>query len=464
MIVQCERCSARYRLEDTKITGRGARITCPRCRHVFVVYPDGINPAPTVDTAPAAPEAVAPEAPVARRSAEGLDFATVGIASWKVKVKIGLVYDFSDIKTLKKYIQDGRVTAEDAISHDGASWTVIGDIPQLDAWFVKVYHDAQARLEAARAENFSEDEPTTIVGAGGLGASLAAEALRQGREPRLPPSPVAKGAPKPTPTGNRFVDPFETARNARPARTPEPAQQAPARRSLLPLAAIIVFGAALGAGGWWWSQRDQAMREAAKAAEAQADVAEAADLAARQQAAKERVQDKVKQTLESGGQPLPPIEDEDEVLIPVGPRGSSGSTGQASYAGNVTPAVPTDDATTVRPLTAADHAAAGDTSAQSGNWSGAVEAYSQAVALSPNSGDYRARLGKALYFRADHGAAERELKNASRLGATDPEVSKYLGYIAKAQGDLAGANGYFNEYLSGNPPDADAIRREMGGG
>lgn len=40
MIVTCPACSARYKINESKIKGRGAKITCPRCAHRFVVYRD----------------------------------------------------------------------------------------------------------------------------------------------------------------------------------------------------------------------------------------------------------------------------------------------------------------------------------------------------------------------------------------------------------------------------------------
>ena len=43
MIVTCESCKARYKLDDSKVSGRGAKITCPKCRHVFVVYAQAVE-------------------------------------------------------------------------------------------------------------------------------------------------------------------------------------------------------------------------------------------------------------------------------------------------------------------------------------------------------------------------------------------------------------------------------------
>ena len=38
MQVACDHCGAEYELDESEITGRGVRITCPSCSHVFVVY------------------------------------------------------------------------------------------------------------------------------------------------------------------------------------------------------------------------------------------------------------------------------------------------------------------------------------------------------------------------------------------------------------------------------------------
>ena len=38
MQVACEHCGTEYSLDKENITGRGVRITCPSCSHVFTVY------------------------------------------------------------------------------------------------------------------------------------------------------------------------------------------------------------------------------------------------------------------------------------------------------------------------------------------------------------------------------------------------------------------------------------------
>ena len=226
MVITCPSCSARYRLNPDKIQGRGAKITCPKCTHVFVVFTDqdeaasppepppqprvktparpvssgslgvhrdsatttgafkavGIEetsapkrtntdgairvvaPGPrstrrmrTLDTgemsAPPPPEVTAPPTPAQTgdvSSAADLDFRSVGIKTWKVKVAIGLIYDFSDIATLKKYLADKKVTPDDLISHNNKDWTRIGDIPDLEEHFISTWKEAKAAVDSGQ--------------------------------------------------------------------------------------------------------------------------------------------------------------------------------------------------------------------------------------------------------------------------------------------------------------------------
>ena len=162
MVVTCEHCGARYRLDQNRIQGKGARITCPRCRHVFVVYQS--------EEGGVATEAVADERPV---DVHSLDFKAVGIANWKVKTGIGLVYDFSDYKTLRKYLQEGRVSSTDQLSHDGESWTEIKAISDLEIHFIDTYVAARAgKKQEAKEEVAAEDAAQESVDAGAIADGL----------------------------------------------------------------------------------------------------------------------------------------------------------------------------------------------------------------------------------------------------------------------------------------------------
>jgi predicted Zn finger-like uncharacterized protein len=50
MIVQCEICGAKYNIEDSKITAKGVKVRCAKCKHVFSVEPPSLSPPPQPQT------------------------------------------------------------------------------------------------------------------------------------------------------------------------------------------------------------------------------------------------------------------------------------------------------------------------------------------------------------------------------------------------------------------------------
>lgn len=217
--VQCEKCKTRYKLDETRIQGKGAKITCPKCRHIFVVMKDALQAGgdddgegmlqdnasesvstsqiPAVNLQAASTAAVAaarpPEAPPAPvsdepevmrpASAESLSWKDVGLTSFKVKVAIGLVYDFSDIGTLRKYIGEKRVAPTDRISFDGKTWTVIKDVPDLDAFFIDQW--VALKKERLKEERAGRSPSGPTIGDGRKGGS---EKKSTSRMPAFNPS------------------------------------------------------------------------------------------------------------------------------------------------------------------------------------------------------------------------------------------------------------------------------------
>ncbi len=238
--VKCDKCNTKYKLDDSRIQGKGAKITCPRCRNVFVVMKpvtglgaavDSDDPAETATVSmqhaarellrgglgskplesggvsgsrfPAARAAGAgsaePGGPLAGRgpkpdasrrkspdksvsallkttgplakfvkrpsNANELDWKEVGITTFKVKVGIGLVYDFSDVATLKKYIAENRVVETDRVSFDGKVWTVLKDINSVDEFFIDQW--VALKLERMLEEEREAEEaglPSPLAG------------------------------------------------------------------------------------------------------------------------------------------------------------------------------------------------------------------------------------------------------------------------------------------------------------
>jgi Tfp pilus assembly protein PilF len=103
-----------------------------------------------------------------------------------------------------------------------------------------------------------------------------------------------------------------------------------------------------------------------------------------------------------------------------------------------------------------DHVSAGDAAARSKQWELASSAYEKALEMQPQNGRIRARYGNALFKRGDMGGAEVELRQALSLGAA--VAHKYLGHMAREQGDISGANTHYQAYLGSSPPDARAIK------
>lgn len=40
MIIQCEKCQTRFKLDDSRITGKGVKVRCTKCKNVFIVQKD----------------------------------------------------------------------------------------------------------------------------------------------------------------------------------------------------------------------------------------------------------------------------------------------------------------------------------------------------------------------------------------------------------------------------------------
>lgn len=439
--------------------------------------------------------------PSARVDVHGLDFRRVGIHTWKVKVKIGLVYDFSDFRTLAKYIGEGRVTATDKVSHDGSTWTDIGSLEALERHFIDTYHRlereqlAAAAAEAAAVdddeEDFDDDEPTNIIGMGsgevpaaaaavslasfsssaaprilpgGDGGSLAAAtaaALQAEAGPEPSPAP-APYSPQPEPEGSpRFVDPFEKRKRdrsggrrpaARPPSPPPAAADGGSRGAFMGLGAIALVAFAV----WFFLLRtpDPAPRPAQPGGTAAQVEPPTTD--------REKLKQKIMDDLEPVPEPEldePEVEDDpwgveaEPELRPVVPEHVRRGQAQPSP----TPIQP--GARGGQASTAQDHLAAGDSAAGMGDWSTAAMAYRKAVSIDPRNAVYNGKLGIALRRTGDSAGAYAPLSTAASGGYS--VALRELGDLSAEQGDTAGALGYYQRYLNSRPRDAAEVQRKI---
>ena len=505
MIVTCDHCGARYRLDESKIPGRGARVTCPSCRHVFVVY----RREAAEDDAPAvvaSPKPIAPSPPSVEEEAAGLDvnaldFRSVGIGSWKVKVKIGLIYDFNDYKTFNKNVRDGRVTASDLISFDGSDWSPIGDLSALSQRFCEVYVRAQ-RAEEDANEEVGEDEPTRIMSTADIDIPATKKSIVPPAEESTGPS-VAVGAGEPASSGGldnsladafadaaaevdggkdwksggrdanqppRFVDPFEknssgsTSTRSTGSRSSNRSSSKPeeSEGSSGMMIAVALLGVILLGGGYWYMTANS--RAAVDASEpSEEPVVEAGEEGVGEGGiTPEEIRANLKNRLNENATPVEPVEPEpgydrdgfpiEQELIPLIPEEFRDGNGGAQQEQNGSMSIGGSEGST-------SHAAAGDAAAQSANWGAAAAAYQKAVDVEPRNARYIAKLCEYRYRSGNVSSARSSCSQAKQYGAS--AASKWLGHISYDQGDMSGAVGHYQSYLSSNPPDRNEIQRRI---
>ena len=505
MVVTCEHCGARYRLDKSRIEGRGARITCPKCKHVFVVYQEGAE----TETASEAP-AVAPEpAPTMERPTDvhALDFKSVGIATWKVKTSIGLVYDFSDFKTLRKYLKEGRVSQSDSLSHDGEQWTTISDVKDLETHFIDVFvaaHGARAPQPVAPEESPSgastEDSDDGGAIADQLLAALEAsaeeeasgieldmdsllEAATQSTDSGQGPASArrgseAKAVEQVAQTGNeesmghQFVDPFEALKQTRKSRgrlqstrvskkaAAEAAEAGQKQRKQLIMAALLLCSAAAYFGIDRTVDDGPSDVAVAKQQKKEAEEQKKASLQKRGEEARARMEENLNAALkEVKKEDMAAFTVEEDQLIALVPKEfQKGASGERPFSPPPAGGLPNmggDGVAGKRPVSPADHISMGDAASRSGRYTDAAASYKIALEAQPTNAVLRARLGHALFKGGNIDAAEVELRTALSAGAVS--AHKYLGHMAKEQGDISGANSHYQSYLRSAPPDAKAI-------
>jgi predicted Zn finger-like uncharacterized protein len=501
LIVSCESCKSRYKIDDSKISGRGARITCPRCKHQFVVYTADKNAGPSVvsqqnsdwddeptrvgakkgeKSRPSTPPAVgnatesigerptemsptmtgtptgmspisaaalaaqmrapppedepsgagyevssrqiqrlSPAEAAARASL--LDFRKVGINAWKVKVKIGLIYDFSDLKTLRKYIQDARVTPADLISHDGKSWRAIGDIPDLDVYFVETYDQLFADQAARPPE---EPKPKPSADTSTLDASRSFEEEMDSKRTRARPLPASQ-------------------RN-----TPQKPPDTGGSNTGMMVGIGLMVALVLAGGIWYATQGPGGQPPPLTPVQAPPSTVD-------QKSIREGI---IKNMTPTEAPQDPPTTLDPKLIVPtltpVGPRGTPPPVGSP---GGVSPG---NSTVSQKDSTASDFLEAGASAERAGRWAEAVVAYSQASKKEPRNASIRVRLGVAQYNAKDMSGAQSSLESAISLGAKG-ESLRVLGDIYAANGDVAGARDYYQRYLAGNPRDKVAVELKL---
>ncbi|MCO4744760.1 MAG: zinc-ribbon domain-containing protein [Proteobacteria bacterium] len=234
MIVSCPSCEERYKFSEEKLGKRGAKITCPKCRHVFVVYKDreteSLGRKSADGTITADERATAQPAPP--RNPWPRDFPTWSFrelgATWRVRKLQGMTYEFYSLEELNGFLEERQVSRSDQISIDGRDWHAIEDFSNLTAYFYDTWkrvESGEIQLDDEEDEEDEADAPTTIMGAASSLADEIRRAVQDARTPAPSPSRVSATPASATPrtSSPRETSPDQTGDHAGFV-TPPPAQ------------------------------------------------------------------------------------------------------------------------------------------------------------------------------------------------------------------------------------------------
>jgi len=196
MDVRCERCKTLYELDDTRVAEAGTAVRCTTCGHVFRVRKKVLLITEAVS--PGAESGAIPP-PVAEKP------------QWRVRSPSGRVIAFRELTSMQKWIVERKFGREDEISLHGDSWKRLGEIAELQPFFLLLdevdrVRELEERLR--RAEELPDEAASLLENE--LGTT----------SPALPPAPD-----QPVPTPIRLDSPIDAPASATLRMEPEGADR-----------------------------------------------------------------------------------------------------------------------------------------------------------------------------------------------------------------------------------------------
>ncbi len=194
MDVRCERCKTLYELDDARVSEAGTTVRCTTCGHVFRVRKKVFLMTEAVG---AGGESTAVPPPVVEKPA------------WRVRSPGGRMIAFRELTSMQKWIVERKFGRDDEISLHGDHWKRLGDIAELQPFFLLLdeVDRVHALEERLRRAELPDEAPSRLE-----------EELRAADRAR-PPEPTS------TPTPIRLETPIEPPPEV--ARRPEPGFDAP---------------------------------------------------------------------------------------------------------------------------------------------------------------------------------------------------------------------------------------------
>jgi len=548
MQVACEHCSAEYEVEESEISGRGVRITCPSCSHVFVVYHTPQEPSfemdieielddngelsmdldamlnsiideteagtdkakevegseskkesgeeldfevdvefdnvqfeniesdkaqgdvvaaqnvpvqselaadsgneTSVNQEGSAVDGVLEQQPdtnkthddllqkvtaeqIASMDVHSLNFASVGIKSWKVKKPIGLMFEYSDYKTFQKSLNDGRISSGDQISPDGKEWTPMSDIEDFEVFFCKTYAEFEQKEVVPEVKTVKEKVIPSLGGTNELASALAAAQAEV--EQANKPQTVRKSTPK--------------RPNRKPQSKSSPPQPDQTKSSGLLVNAGIGLAVIIGVVLLFGGDDEVVVNNPTAPTKVVTDIKNEKNSSVEDESLKalreELRRDAAKIEAEQAPEPEPSSEEEPQLIAKV-PEEILAQQRALKEGKAATPVKKT-----------VDHALEGQQALQAQQWAKAIQSFTAAFQTNPNP-EFLASVGFAQFKSGQLSSAKKTLMQASKKNSVT--ANKWLGYVLREEGDIAGSNQYFNQYLQSNPSDAALIKQEM---
>src|SRR5262245_52009799 len=116
MKITCEKCSAPYEIEDSRIPVSGFIMKCPACMHSFKVTRPG---APAAAATPLAARPAAPP-PAAMR--------------YHVRRRTGKTFGPFVEGAISTMLQNGKLDGDEQVSADGTHWLSLAEVPAFAPW------------------------------------------------------------------------------------------------------------------------------------------------------------------------------------------------------------------------------------------------------------------------------------------------------------------------------------------
>lgn len=497
MDLRCERCKTLYELDDARVSEAGTTVRCTTCGHVFRVRKKVLLMTEAVSPGG---EATAVPPPVTEKP------------PWRVRSPSGRVIAFRELTSMQKWIVERKFGQDDEISLHGDSWKRLGDIAELQPFFLLLeeldrLHALEERQGRAEPSDEAPTPPTPIRlevaiespsgpdATTGPGMAATAEWNAPGGDdtapgrqdpaepPRLgtpsayalhdiePPAPVEEpDFPQPGAQADLGVDPGVVG-NDGGIGSPESEG-----RGKVPWALVLVVLAAVGVAAaaalvWVPAQEEKFRREAARARAAQEQMSRAA-----QEAETREREAQAKEELLAG------LARRADAATAVPATGSGGNASSGLPRGPVEPERPASTAqasvtTAVPPSTSGgaagpravqspeprgrtfdDWMAQGDRERDHARARAALDAYDRAIALAPARPEAHLGQGRALLDVGDARSAVAAFRRALELNPRYSVAEFWLGEAYRRAGQTAEAVGAYGRYLEAAPEGSEAGR------